>query len=487
MFRDILCKKKNIYGCAVIEDGSKITYEEIIKKANAMGVIFEHTQKGSSVAIFLPNGGDFLSAFFGVIQIGLVAFPLNTQLKKSEIARLLHYADIKAVISSSSYHSILEEIQIEYGITTKIIDIDRLELEQWAQLKTVMVSQDDPMVLLCTSGTSQNPKLVQLSERNILTSAQGLIKKMHFTQSEQDSTKYFLATPFSSAYGIMIISMCFIMDFPLVISSDAFTLDCFFHAVERDKVTHYEGGGIVILMLEKMLGRSVGYDISSLKFFGFGGSPVSSKTIELVQNAYPDALFLQGYGMTESSPLITKIEHGANVKTGSVGTAIDGVTVCIKTAAGITKSPFIKGEVVVKGDNVMLGYYKNEIETNKVIIDGYLHTGDIGYLDENGYLFLCGRQKHIILVRGFTVYPEEVEKCILDSGLVHDCYVYGKTNAFGQEAVYADVIPFNGEERLQELLSYCKANLASYKQPQQFYFCSEIKKNVSGKTERKIT
>lgn len=484
MIRDILRRKTDNNRCAVITDGRETAYGEIINKANAVQAIFNHAEKSQPVAILLPNGSDFIAAFYGVLQAGMIAFPMHTQLKKSEISRLLHHTKIKTVVTSSLYRSMMEEIQSEYGLPLHVVFAEELPLLQPGQDSVVKVVKDDPMVLLSTSGTVGRPKIVQLSEHNILTSVRGYLEKLHFTESELEATRYFLAAPFCSAYGIMIVTACLTMGFPLAITGKTFTLDGFFRAAQRDMVTHYEGGGLVIQLMEKMLGRPVGYDIHTLRFFGFGGGPVPGKTIEAVQKAYPDIAFLQGYGMTESSPLITKHERGVPIRTESVGTAINGVTLAVKTPDGVTAEPFVHGEVVVKGDNVMLGYYQNQAETNRVMMDGYLHTGDIGYLDKSGYLFLCGRKKNIILVRGFTVYPEEVENCLMGSRLVADCFVYAKMDEEGQETVFADVVPLYGPQTLPEIAAYCKVNLASYKQPGQYRICEEIRKNLSGKTER---
>lgn len=484
MIRDVLQRNADNSRCAVIADGREITYGEIINKAYAVQAIFHHAEKSEPVAVLLPDGSDFIAAFYGVLQANMVALPMHTQLKKDEIARLLQHTKIKTIITCVLFRPLVEEIQSAYAVPLRVVFAEELQFLQQAQDSPLQVTEDDPMVLLSTSGTVGKPKIVQLSERNILTSVQGYLEKLQFAESELESTRYYLAAPFSSAYGIMIVTACLMMGFPLIVTSGTFTLDGFFMAAQRDKVTHYEGGGIVIQLMEKMLGRPIGYDISTLRFFGFGGGPVSGKTIEAVQNAYPGIAFYQGYGMTESAPLITKFQRGVPVRAESVGTAINGVTLAVKTLDGITHSPWVHGEVVVRGDNVMLGYYLNEAETNRVIVDGYLHTGDMGYLDENGYLFLRGRKKNIILVRGFTVYPEEVESCLLNSGLVSDCFVYGKVDETGQERVSADVVLLYGPKTLDEIAAYCRVNLAGYKQPRQYFIREEIKKTLYGKIER---
>lgn len=133
----------------------------------------------------------------------------------------------------------------------------------------------------------------------------------------------------------------------------------------------------------------------------------------------------------------------------------------------------------------MLGYYENEEETNKVIKNGFLYTGDIGYLDEDGYLYICGRKKNVIMVRGFSVYAEEIESCILNSRLVRDCCVYGSRDELGNETVCADVVPASGQIGEEELRAYCRKHLSGYKQPRKIQVVEELEKTTTGKNKIK--
>jgi len=135
----------------------------------------------------------------------------------------------------------------------------------------------------------------------------------------------------------------------------------------------------------------------------------------------------------------------------------------------------------------MLGYYDNEEETNKILKNGYLYTGDIGYLDEDGYLYICGRKKNIIIIRGFNVQPEEVEECLLNSLLVKECFVYGQTDAFGNEMICADVVLMQPNVQMKEIRDYCNSHLTGYKRPQKIYIRKEIKKNVTGKIKTQLS
>lgn len=297
---------------------------------------------------------------------------------------------------------------------------------------------------------------------------------MRFDETHWLDVRYIFAAPFSSVYGLMILSACLIKSFPIILLNSPFTLDALYRTAEKHRATHYEGSASAILLMERMAGRPIPYDISMIKYFGFGGSKVSGRTIEKIQSAYPGIELWQGYGMTETSPLIAKHKKGVLTKPESVGTAIKGLEIFVETENGITSAPNTVGEILVRGPNVMLGYYLNEPETEKVLKDGYLHTGDIGYLDDEGYLYICGR--NMIIVRGFNVYPEEVETCILGSPLVKDCRVYGQTDDFGNEEVCADIVPASPQTDVESIRKYCRERLANYKQPKRISIQGSVKK-----------
>jgi len=339
------------------------------------------------------------------------------------------------------------------------------------------------MLLLSTSGTTGNSKIVQLSQSNIEVSVLGYLSKILY-EDENGGIRIVLATPLSTSYGVMILSAFMICGFTLVLLPDGFTLAALYKTIEAYGVTHYEGGALTIQLMNQMAKRENPYNISSLKYMGFGGSGLSSGEIEYFQSNYPQIALCQGYGMSEAAPLISKHQLPSLIKPESSGTAINGVEIAVEADSKITKRPYVKGEVVVRGANVMLGYYNNKEATAKVIKNGYLYSGDIGYVDEEGYLYICGRSKNIIIVRGFNVHPEEIEGCLLDSKLVRDCVVYGETDKLGHEIVCAEVVPFDDKVNSEMLSAYCTVHLAEHKRPKKIIFCDSVKKNASGKTER---
>lgn len=484
MLRHILLDQKKQKKIAVIEDNKSISYQEILQKSVAIQKELLQTQK-LNIAIYLPNGSDYISAFFATLMLGMTAFPLNIFLTKYEIIPLLKRGSSNVIITSKVFDSMFKDIISHHITNLQIIYVEELHTEKCEELPAVIsMNPNKTMVLLNTSGSTGKPKIVQLAEGNVEASALGYIDKMNFDKTNIDNIRYILATPFSSAYGLMILSVCFIKSFPIILLKEGFTLDTFYKMTQVHKATHYEGGSTVLQIMEQTITKPVPYNISSLKYFGFGGSTLSGSTLKTLCKNHPEIKFWQGYGMTESSPLITKYTNDKPKKLESVGTAIKGVKISVVAEGIITNTPYIRGEIIVKGKNVMLGYYKNEEATHKVLKNGYLYTGDIGYLDEEGYLYICGRKKNIIIIRGLNVYPEEVESCILNSLLVKDCIVYKDTDHLGNEIIHADIIPINSKVQVENIKAYCKLHLSRYKQPQKIQFVNTIQKVASGKTKR---
>lgn len=486
MIRDLLLHPENRKKIAVIEDAQRFSFEDLLAKAAVIQKRLPDQQQ-SNIAIFLPNGSDYIIALFGVFMAGMIAVPFNTQLTVREVAPLLAQTHARAVVTSVKYRSFFNEMADHFENIPQIIYAEELpEPEKGLFPAMVSRSEDEPMIMLNTSGTTGAAKIVQLSERNVWTSVYGFSSYNHYEKFTGCEIKYILGTPFASVYGLLIVSTCLLKAFPMVIPKEAVTVDVLYKMAEKQKITHYEGGAAIPIAMDQMLGRKISYDLSSLKFIGYGGSKVPADALSRLAKAFPQLDICQGYGSTETAAMITRPDNELpSDKLTSVGIAIPEVTVMVEVDDDVTDAPHVTGEILVKGSNVMLGYYQNEEETRKIIQKGYLHTGDMGYLDEDGYLYLCGRKKNVIMVRGFSVYAEEVEDCLLGSGLVQDCIVYGETEASGAEILWVDLVPKTAQVQVDEIRAYCRDHLADYKRPQKIRMVESIQKTATGKMERK--
>lgn len=480
MIRSLLMEQKHPAKIAIIEKNEAISYATLIRKAQALQPLLVKKQ-GENIAILLPDGGNFIAALWALFYAGVTAFPLHVQLQTDALSALLKQAHIKTILTSIQYRSRLAELSLS-------LEILYIEESAGGETDKPCVAQSipptSPMLLLHSSGTTGKSKIVQLTEANVYASVVGYLDKLRLEETNTSDFRYLLAAPFSSVYGIMILCACLMHAFPIVLSPMPFTLNALFRAAEKHKVTHYEGSTSTILLMEQMIGKPIPYDIRSLTYFGTGGSMVSGSTMQRLHEAYPSMAFYHGYGMTEAAPLVTKHPRTKLEKFDSVGTAIKGLEIAVEVAGKIVHTPHTEGEIVVKGASIMPGYYNDAVETSRALQNGYLYTGDMGYLDAEGYLYLCGRKKNIIIIRGYKVNPEEVEACICGSRLAQDCLVYGGQDCYGNETVCAKVVPLHKSVQIEDIRAHCAAHLASYKQPQQIFFCADIQKTTSGKTVR---
>lgn len=485
MIRDALQARWEMNLPAVLGEEEPISYAELAQRAAVLQAALPNEAGRQTAAILLPDGSHFLAALFAVLQAGWMAFPLNIHLSASELSRLLNRAQVCAIITCGSMRPICEAAAESCAHEPVILCADTLRPAPQQLPDIQKTDPGAPMLLLASSGTTGYPKLVQLSEQNIAFNVAAYLRHMGYEKYRDPSPRYALGTPFSGIYGLLVLFSCILRGFPLSAMAEGFTLDALFQAAQEHGISHYDGGSVAAILLDRTLGRSIPYDITSLRYFGFGGSKVPDGTLSRLSAAYPHIRFWSGYGMTEASPLIAQPFRGLPAdKLDSVGVPLPGVTVCLETEDGITDEPDQQGEIIVRGPNIMLGYYKDKKATEEILRGGWLHTGDIGYYDSDGYLYICGRKKHMLLVRGFNVYPEEVETCLQSCPLVADCMVYGRPDAPGTECVCADVVPTAPDTSPAAIQRWCTGHLADYKCPRDIRLVDKLDKTTTGKNKR---
>lgn len=485
MIRDALQAKWDYDLPAVLGEEKPISYAELAKRALTLQAALPHVNERPAAAILLPDGSDFLSALFAVLQAGWTAFPLNIHLTSIELTRLLNCSPVSTIITSRPMRPLCEAAVKSCSPAPAILYADATRPFPQQPPDIQMTDPGAPMLLLASSGTTGDPKLVRLSEVNMAFNAAAYLRHMGYEKYRDPSPRYALGTPFSAIYGLLVIFSCVLRGFPMLPMSENFTLDSLFKSAQELGISHYDGGTVAALMMERTLGRAIPYNITSLRYFGFGGSKVPDGTFKRLSAAYPNIRFWSGYGMTEASPLIAQpFRDLPEDKLDSVGLPLPGVKVCLETETGITDEPNQKGEIIVRGPNVMLGYYENENAAKEILRNGWLHTGDIGYFDSDGYLYICGRKKNMLLVRGFNVYPEEVETCLLACPLVKDCMVYGNAGLPGSECVCADIVPATANITAGSIQNWCTVHLADYKCPRNIRFVESLDKTTTGKNRR---
>lgn len=335
--------------------------------------------------------------------------------------------------------------------------------------------------MLQTSGTTNNPKKVMLTHKNIISNIISHSESVGLTEKD----KVLISLP-------MFFGYCNTSQFltHMYLGGTLHILGNFFQphqvlkVLEEEKISSYTAVPSMLLMLLKNKSRLSNYRLPHLKYIFFGGGIMPIKELKKLMDKFPHVQFIQTYGQTESSPRVTALlGEDSKKKVGSVGKPIPNVEIKIVDEYGRQLKSGQVGEIIVRGDNVMKGYYKSKEATTQAIIDGYLYTGDLGYIDEDGYLFLKGRKKSLIISGGINIYPEEIEEKLLTHPNIINVVITGKTDKIYGEIPVA-FIEKKGQITKEDVIKYCEKFFSSYKIPKEVTFVQTLERTYNGKNKR---
>ena len=320
-----------------------------------------------------------------------------------------------------------------------------------------------------------------LTHRNLISNIESNIQSLKLTEED----KCLIAMPMYFGYCNTAQFLTHLyLGASIVILDGMFFPKTFFFTVQNEQITNFTGVPSMLLTLLKYRYTSK-YDISSLRYICFGGGKMPEEQLKKLIQLFSSVGFVQTYGQTEASPRITALlPKDALRKIGSVGTPIPNVRVKVVDEMGNCLPANTIGEVVVQGKNVMKGYFKQEKITKDTIVDGWLHTGDLGYLDKEGYLYLTGRKKNIIISGGINIYPEEIEEVLMRHPNVCDVCVFAEKHSMLGEVPVAQIVLYDNNADL-DLRTFCIKRLAMYKVPVKFELVENLEKTYNGKIKRK--
>jgi len=477
---------------AFFVDNEKVSWSEFKKKVDTFSraLHFLGVKKGDLIPILVTNSLEFIVAMQGVQKIGAVAVPINTFLKEEEIAFILN--DIKAnmLIASKKLKNNIKNIRNKTDVK-KIIWEGELEKTDEENISfneilsnfdshevTDKPKLDDLATIIYTSGTTGKPKGAMLTYKNIFSNILGVNEIVKITNKDRFiaylpmfhsfTMTVNLLLPMYSASAVVIIKS--IMPFSNIIKQTLLK-----------RVTIFTGVPDVYSALSRAKLPFYFHWFNKIRFFISGAAPLPKEVLERFQTKFKRAKLLEGYGLSEASPVVS-VNRPELQKAASVGPAIPGVKVKIVNEDLVEVPIGDAGEIIVKGDNVMKGYYKREDATNETIINGWLLTGDIGKMDEDGYIYILDRKKDLIISKGVNIYPREIEEeCIKFPG-VKDCAVVGKKDEKNGEIPIAFIEPEeNVKINEKQLKNFLKRSLANYKIPKHIYFIENLPKNATGK------
>jgi long-chain acyl-CoA synthetase len=334
---------------------------------------------------------------------------------------------------------------------------------------------DDLAVLMYTSGTTGPPKGVMLSHKNLSTCLTNGLPAWPTDKSDV----YLVPLPLNHIYGMLMISECYVTGAHLVIHK-WFDPNLVLESIARQKVTQFIG---VPTMLVKLLEQydPQKHNLSSIRRWISAAAPLSPETLKAVERELGGSVY-EGYGMTEASPTISRQRTWRPKKIGSVGPPINEVDVCIMSEEGLQLQSGQEGEICARGPNIMIGYLNKPEETARTLRDGWLHTGDIGYIDDDGDLFITGRKKDLIIRGGENISPGSVEDILFAHPAVSEAAVVGVPDSVYGEEVKAFVVVRSGITVSEdELLNYCQSKLPRFKAPKSISFLKELPKSTVGK------
>jgi acyl-CoA synthetase (AMP-forming)/AMP-acid ligase II len=471
---------------AIVFGDKRYTYRAFNERVNrlANALLREGVQKGDKVAYLLNNCSEFAEISFALSKTGALSVPLNFRLKGEEIGYILEHSDSSFLFFGPEFKETIARLIPKLPRIKKTVqaggsaEYEDLLGSSSGEEPPVQVLEEDEHSIMYTSGTTGFPKgAVHTHKSRVWNSLNMLVD----TGLRGRDVFAILSPMFHIAAGhTMFFSPIFIGATVVVLPS--FSLPEFFELIQKEKISAFFA---VPTMFVRMVEHpNFGdYDLSSVRLLFTGGAVTSIELKEKIMKAFPRATLDDLMGLTEGGPLTTFLPHREALrKPGSVGRAHFSQMARVVNDRGEDVRGDEVGEIIVKGPAVMKGYYKNPDATAKALRDGWLYTGDLARVDEEGFQYLAVRRTDLIVSGGENVYPAEVEKILLEHPKVKDAAVIGVKDKEWGERVTAVLVPGEGEKPTEEeILAFCRERLAGYKRPRLVVFTDELPKNQLGK------
>ncbi|MBI2215662.1 MAG: long-chain fatty acid--CoA ligase [Candidatus Rokubacteria bacterium] len=431
---------------------------------------------GDRVGLHLPNVAEFPLAYYAAQKAGLVPISLNVTYKADEIAYIVNDAGPAAVITADSVAGNLPSRDAMPSVR-HVLDAKALAALAGRPLRAVDCDREATAAILYTSATTGRPKGVMLTHANVVSNAYATVHHLRMTPDDRG----LCALPLFHCFGQNFIMNALATAGAELVLHERFVPEPFIDALPRHRITLLYG---VPTMYILFLSVAQTLDVSSVRLCFSAAAMLPSDVERRWHDTYGHWI-QQGYGLTECSPFAS-YNHDVRFRAGSVGTPIENVEMKIVDLDGREVPDGELGEILIKGPNVMKGYFNNPAATAETIRDGWLRSGDIGSRDADGYYYIVDRVKDMINVSGFKVFPREVEEVLFRHGAVKEVAVIGVPDAVRGEAVKAYVVLQEGAPvPPAELQALCRQSIADYKVPESIEFISALPKNPTGKILKK--
>lgn len=465
---------------AVICDDRQITYQELNARVNQLAHGFLHSgmDNHSRIAIFMHNSVELVEIYCALAKAGIVGIPLNVRLTVPELCYMIEHSDATTLILGEEFKSTLNQLRPRLKKVEHFITVGNdLHHNQSSQEPDISVKPDDESFIIYTSGTTGKPKGVVLTHNNHMwnTINYTIAYPMEASDVELALTPMFHSSTLGRIFTYIFTGATFI-------TSKRFDPLQAMELIRTHKVTSITQTPTMYAALLNLKAKD-SYHTETVKRVVTGAAPVSPDMKGEIAQMFPHAGMFDLYGLTEASPGLTILKPSDPPdKIASVGKPMMSVEVKIVGDDGKKLPSGKTGDIVCRGPNVMKGYYNDAASTQEVLRDGWLYTGDLGMVDGDGYLYLTGRKKELIISGGENIYPAEIEALLQQHPSILEAAVIGVPDEYWGESVKAIVVTKPGKIiDEQEVIDYCKSRLASYKKPTSVAFIDALPKNAAGK------
>ena len=490
--------------CVVFE-GKRFSYAKINDRVNQLAHALHlfGVKKGDRVGILSVNCNEHVETYFATAKLGGIFVPMNYRAKAEELEYMINRAEIKVLFVGSRYMDLVNSVRPQLSSVEQIIFIDRNKKGNYEELVAAQpvdeimaeIADDDTTILLFTSGTTGRPKAVPLRHDAFVVYVLDNVEPANPDIEERN----ILTVPLYHVAGIQSMFPAIYGGRTLVMMQQ-FELKEWMETVERERATR---AMLVPTMLKWIVDNPdfTKYDLSSLRVITYGAAPMPFDVVKKAIELMPQVQFINGYGQTESASTLTMLGPEDHRIVGteeekqkkwkrlqySIGKPLPDVRIRIVDEEGRSLPPHTVGEIHAKGPRIMRGYWGDEQKTAQTMTkDGWLRTGDLGYFDEEGYVYLTGRADDLIIRGGENIAPEEVEEVLNCHPKIEEaCVIAVADDEFGQQPFACCVLKEGKVCTAEEVMEFCRERIASFKRPRGVVFVDALPRNPMGKILRK--
>ena len=493
---------------AIVFEGKRFTFNDLNERSNRLANALAGLgiKKGDRVAILQVNCNEYVEAYYATAKLGAIFVPLNFRAKENELTHMLKHSEAQAILAGKRYVDMVKEMgknlpQLKSYICIEgggdgMFDYDKLLADASPDDVFIDVGDEDVTILMYTAGTTGLPKGVPLQHKSFTVY---MLENVTPVDPDIEETNL-LTMPLYHVAGIQAMLAATYGGRAIALMRQ-FDTDEWLQTVQKEKANR-------AMLVPTMLKRIVDhpdfkkFDLSSIKVITYGAAPMPFEVIKKAIELFPGVNFINAFGQTETASTITALgpedhiiegteeekEKKLRRLTSSIGRPMPDVEVKIIGEDGKEQPPGEVGEIVAQGPRIMGGYWNDPEKTAKTLSkDGWLRTGDMGYKDEDGYIFLVGRGDDLIIRGGENMSPEEIENVIYTHPAVDEVAVIGVPDPeWGQEVMAVIVLKKGAKATAEEISEHCRQNLASFKRPRYVEFIEELPRTSTGKILKRV-